>query len=155
MTLRVVGLGHPDRGDDAVGLLVADAVRAMAPAPVAVRRLEGSPLVLLDVWAGDDVVVVVDAVRAAAAPGAVVRLDATSAPLPVGGVGAGTHDASLVDAVELARALGRLPTRLVVYGVCGTSFDVGAAMTPAVSDAVDPLAARVVAEVTGGAAVGA
>jgi hydrogenase maturation protease len=147
VTARVFGLGHPDRGDDAAGLLIADDVRRRAPAGVEVRRLEGSPLELLMSWDHADQVIVVDAVRAAAAPGLVRRFDALAGPLPVDGSAGGSHDASLVDAIELARALGWMPARLVVYGVCGASFGIGDAMTSAVRDAVRTLGERIAGEV--------
>lgn len=147
MTVLVFGLGHPDRGDDAVGLLVADGLRCRALPEVEVRRLEGSPLELLGSlgYAGD--VIVIDAVRAPAAPGLVRCFDAVAGRLPARGSTGGTHDASLADAIELARVLGRMPARLVVYGVCGAAFDVGDTMTPAVRDAAHALSARIAADV--------
>jgi Ni,Fe-hydrogenase maturation factor len=51
MTL-VIGIGNPDRGDDAAGLAVARNVRAAAPAGVAVIELDGDQLALLDAWDG-------------------------------------------------------------------------------------------------------
>ncbi len=155
MTTVVFGLGHPDRGDDAVGLLVADRVARARPHGIsAVRAVEGSPLRLLSLWSADDRVVVVDALRADAQPGAIRRFDAHAQPL-AGRPGGGSHDTSLCDAVELARALGRLPRTLVVYGVVGARFEVGEPMTPAVLDAVVPTAERVAAEAAVGPRVGA
>ncbi len=82
------------------------------------------------------------------APGTVVTLDATEGVLPTGGWAAGgTHALGLAAAVELSRALGRLPRSLVVVGVevdatqataaqgPGLSAEVSAAVAPAV-DAV-------------------
>ena len=152
MTVRVFGLGHPDRGDDAVGLLVADDLLRRDLTGVRIRRVEGSPLELLASWDRADDVIVIDAVRASAAPGLVRCFDAAARPLPAGGSTGGTHDASLVDAVELARALDRLPAHLLVYGVCGAAFDIGDTMTPAVRDAARTLSARIAGEVAGPAA---
>jgi len=39
----------------------------------------------------------------------------------------------IADAVELARALGRLPGRLIVYGNEGETFDAGVELAPAVA----------------------
>ena len=58
---------------------------------------------------------------------------------------ASTHLIGLADALELARALGRLPPRVVVYGIEGHRFGVGDPVSPAVAAAVD----RVVAELSG------
>ena len=51
-----------------------------------------------------------------------------------------THAIDLSDAVELARALGRLPGRLDVYAIEGASFTAGDALSPDVERAVDELA---------------
>jgi hydrogenase maturation protease len=62
------------------------------------------------------------------------------------GAGGGTHALGLADALELASALGRLPTRLVVYGVEGVAFGLGDAMSPAVAAAADRVAAAIADE---------
>jgi hypothetical protein len=53
----------------------------------------------------------------------------------------------VADAVDLARALGQLPERLIVYAVEGCRFEPGAPQSPEVVAAAEPLAARVVLEV--------
>jgi hydrogenase maturation protease len=45
-----IGIGNPDRGDDAVGLAVARRVRDAAPGGVTVKELDGDQLTLLDEW---------------------------------------------------------------------------------------------------------
>ena len=75
-------------------------------------------------------------------PGTVHRFDAAAAPLPAAAVRSGTHAFGVADAVELARALGRLPARLDVYAIEGGSFAAGDGLTPAVARAVVTLAER-------------
>jgi hydrogenase maturation protease len=58
-----------------------------------------------------------------------------------------THAFGLAEAVELARALGRLPRFLVVYGVEGKCFTPGAALSAGVEAAAADAAARVLDEV--------
>lgn len=139
----VVGLGSPDRGDDAVGPAVARAVGALGLPGVTVVEHE-DPTELVGLWAGRDLVVVVDAVRSGGAPGSVVRLETAAGdpPLPESawrsaGQG-GTHSFGLGASVELARVLGKLPRRLVVVGVEASSFEHGAGLSPAVAAAVAP-----------------
>lgn len=43
----IIGIGNADRGDDAVGLVVARKVRDAAPAGVTVTELDGDQLALL------------------------------------------------------------------------------------------------------------
>ena len=148
----VIGLGSPDRGDDAVGSAVARVVATRLPEVAVVDHED--PTSVLDVWAGHDPVVVVDAVRSGAQAGTVHWLETGPAAPPVStgtwrhtGPG-GTHAVGLAEMVELGRALGRLPTRLVVVGIEAERFDHGAPLTPRVAAAVPVAAARVCAAVT-------
>ena len=45
--------------------------------------------------------------------------------------------------MELARALGKLPARTIVYGIEGGTWDTGAALTPEVAEAADVVAASI------------
>ena len=136
----VVGVGT-ERGDDAAGLLVARGLRA-AGMQARLAELGGDLTGLLELWRPDDRVAVVDAVRTGAAPGSVHILDVTTRPLPASIATASTHAISLADAVELARALDRLPARIIIYGIEGACWTDGAPPTGAIAAAVD----RVVAE---------
>ena len=133
MTALVVGVGQPDRCDDAAGLLVAEEVRRRAPRCEVVTVT--SPTRLIDVWDGRDDVVVVDAVRTGRDPGEVSVVEVTERPLPARPGAGGSHGFGIAEAVELARSLDRLPRRLVVVGIEAGSFAQGSEMTPAVTAA--------------------
>jgi hydrogenase maturation protease len=150
----VVGLGAPDRGDDAVGVVVARGVAAGCLPGVDVVVHE-DPTDLVELWSGRELAVVVDAVRSGAEPGTVVLFEtgADGQRLPESAWGrtgrGGTHAFGLGSAVELARALRRLPDRVVLVGVEAASFDHGAPLSPAVADAVPTAVERVLAIVRG------
>jgi hydrogenase maturation protease len=147
-TVLVAGVGNAMRRDDGAGLAVARRVRELgAPDGVEVRAAEGEPVGLLELWDGRDAVVLVDAMRSGAAPGTVRRLDASAGPLPRWLRGStSTHAVALAETVELARALGRLPPRVVVYAVEGERFDAGAGLSDGVAAAVERLGEAVLAE---------
>lgn len=142
----VIGLGNPDRGDDAVGLHVARRVAALGIAGVAVVEAGGDALAVLDHWAGAAQVVLVDAASPLTEPGRVHRLDPSLGPLPRELALGSTHAFGLADAVELARTLGRLPARMVIFAIEAAQCDHGAALSPAVAAAVAPVARRIAAE---------
>ena len=142
-----VCLGSPFRGDDAVGPLVAERLRA---AGVPVLDCADEPTRLLGVWDGLDTVVVVDAVRSGAAPGTLHRVEAADGPLPRDVRLASTHAMGIADALDLGRALGRAPRRVVVLGIEGAAFGMGEELTPAVSAALDELVASVRGELEEG-----
>jgi hydrogenase maturation protease len=141
--LRVIGVGNAYRSDDAVGLAVARAVGACGSPGLTALEREGEPTSLMDSWDGADVVWLVDAVSSGAAPGTVHRFEATSAPLPDAWARTSTHHFGLPEAIELARAVGRLPRRLIVFGVEGGSFEIGESLTPPVEAAVAEVAAAI------------
>jgi hydrogenase maturation protease len=126
-----------------VGPLVADRLRAVG-APL--LECADEPTRLLDLWAGLDVVVVVDALRSDAPPGTLHRVEVGDGPLPGDLRLASTHALGIADALELGRALGRAPRRVVVLGVEGAAFGMGQGMTPEVAHAIDGLAQAVVRE---------
>lgn len=133
----VIGIGNLDRGDDAAGVLVARRVRALAiRRDVRVTELIGDQLELLDTWIGAQTVYVIDAVRSGGPAGTVYRFDEGQS-VAVRFRHRGTHAISLADVIELARALGRLPDRLVGFGIEGASFEPGAPLSPVVADAVE------------------
>ena len=139
----VIGIGNPDRGDDGAGIAVA---RHLAGAPgLRVIEKAGDTLALLDAWAGAERVFLVDAAAAEGMPGRVHRLDG-AVPLPRDLALGSTHAFGLAETVELARTLGALPARLVVYAIEGERFAPGAGLSPAVSAAAMAVAERIVAE---------
>jgi hydrogenase maturation protease len=144
----VIGLGNALRHDDDAGLEVARLVRARVDASaIAVLEYEGEPLGLIERWSSATAAILVDATRSGAAPGAITRFDAAAGPMPseLGG-SPSTHAVGLAEAVELARELGRLPARVVVYGVEGARFDAGSGLSPEVRAAVPSLAEAVARE---------
>lgn len=145
--LKVVCIGNPWRCDDAVGLEVARHLQGTLPPGVELLEREGEPTALIDAWDGASTLWLVDAVSSGAAPGTLHRLDASERELPTELFRASTHHVGIAEAVELARALGRLPARTVVYGIEGGSFEVGDELTPAVAAVVAQVADAIRAEV--------
>jgi hydrogenase maturation protease len=145
----VVGVGNAYRGDDGVGLAIAERVRGRAPEDVEVVECEQEPSRLLDAWSGADVALVVDACSSGEPPGTVHRFDVSGDPLPARVFRSSTHAFGVGDAVELARALERLPGRVVVYGVEGGQFAAGAPLSPEVESAVEQVAEEVLRELRG------
>jgi hydrogenase maturation protease len=145
--LRVVCVGNRWRSDDGVGLDVARRLAGTLPEGVELLEREGEPTALIAAWEGAEAVWLVDAVSSGAVPGTIHRLDASDRELPREVFRTSTHHVGLAEAVELARALGRLPSRTVVYGIEGESFGVGDELTSVVAGVIDRVAAAVREEV--------
>ena len=151
MTSLVVGIGNTSRGDDGIGPLVAERVAGLRLPDVDVV-VHDEPLALLEHLAGHDDVVVVDAARSGggADPGTVHVVRVGSVPLRGNGAALGSHGLGVVEAVELARALGRLPRRLTLVGVEAMDLDLGAALSPPVRGRLDDAVRAVVAALATG-----
>jgi hydrogenase maturation protease len=137
MSVLVLGIGHPDCGDDAIGPQVAAALAQTVPDGVTVQSRAGDMLALIEDWAGHESVLLIDAAAACGHPGRIYRVDLRAAPLPQDLAPASTHAFGLAAAVALAATLDRLPRRLVLLAVEGQVFTPGQAMSPAVSAAAD------------------
>jgi hydrogenase maturation protease len=142
----VIGVGNRSRGDDAVGVIAAERLTRRCPG-IEVVVHAGDVLGLCDVWIGADSAIVVDAMASAEAPGTIRRYDVDRSPLPQQALRGSTHAFGVNEAVRLARAVGALPRRLVVYGIVGSCFEVGRELSPAVERAADLVVARIEAEV--------
>jgi hydrogenase maturation protease len=143
----VIGIGNALRGDDAVGLIVARRVQEAGLDGVTVRQECGEGTALMETWQGADTVILVDAVHSGAASGAIRRLDANAQPVPARFFHHSTHAVGLAEAIELARALNRLPPRLVVFGIEGKTFAAGAPLSPEVEAAAGQVVDRVLEEI--------
>jgi len=143
--VRVIGVGRTVRGDDGAGPHVARALAAMALDGVVVTECPGEFDALLELWEGASAVIVVDAIRSGAAPGTLVRLDATVTRVPAP-AGTSSHGFGLAEAIEFGRTLRRLPPVLVVYGIEAADMRPGAGLSPAVAATLPALVNAVRAE---------
>jgi hydrogenase maturation protease len=148
--ILIIGIGNPVRGDDAAGIEVARRIRTRASRrDVTVKELIGDQLALLDAWAGARTVYVVDAIHCAGRPGHVCRFDAAE-PLDAPFRRPSAHTFTLADVIEFSRAVGRLPARLIGYGIEGVRFGLGEAMTPEVEAAVGSVTSEILRRVREG-----
>lgn len=149
----VLGIGNPDRGDDAAGRKVARRLRWMLPDDVAVAEHDGEATALLAWLDGAAAAYLVDACASGALAGTVHRFDVSVAPLPQSLFSLSTHGFGLAGAVELARALDQLPRRCIVYAIEGECFELGAPLSLSVSAAIAQVARRLGAEIVADAMV--
>lgn len=139
---RIIGLGNPAGGDDAVGWVVAERLRRQGHAAHTIRDATA----LIDLLDGGDVVLI-DAVAGLGPPGAVrvLRVDDLDALTPIS-----THSMSVPQAIQLASMLHRNMATLQIVGVAiDPPTGVEDALSPAVAAAV-PQAAALALSLLGG-----
>ncbi len=146
----VVCIGNTLVGDDGAGCAVHDALAAAGVPPgVTLRWLATGGMNLVDELAGEDLLIVVDAVQFGTAPGTVHVRRWHELPASDGAVSA--HGIGVREAVEVTRALfpERAPRNAILVGVEGCQFDrLGDPMSPRVVDAVPHAVAQVLSLIT-------
>ena len=138
----VIGVGNPLCGDDAAGRAVIRSLKAAGvPTGVELVESDGDPATLIELWQGRGVAVVVDAVRSGVAPGSVHHLELPGmAAVPPG---TSSHGLGLAEAVGIAAAVGRLPRRLVVFGIEAGGCEPGTDLSAPVARAAEALAEEI------------
>ena len=131
--------------DDGVGVLVAERLRG---AGINAAVESGEALALIESWKGEDDVIVVDAVVTGAPPGTIHMWDNPHL-LSLAGSPSSTHGFGVAEAVELAWILGKLPPRLVVYGIEGKQFKHGYRISPELKPAIEDVVQRITTHVSG------
>jgi hydrogenase maturation protease len=139
----IIGVGNEFRRDDGAGPQVVARLRGRVPEAADLLVSDGEPTRMIEAWDGAGLVIVVDAVRAEpAVPGRLHRLvldQATAGP----SASVSSHGLGLDDAIGLARALDRMPGRLIVHAVEAGDLSQGTGLTLAVAAVIDTLAAAV------------
>jgi hydrogenase maturation protease len=137
-------------GDDRLGWVAAATLRRAAvmnaaPSGLIEISILDRPGALLPMhWRGTDSVILLDAVRSGAAPGTRHCLDASH--LTGAGMGFSSHGFGVAEAVELARALGEMPARLLLRGIEADPFWAGISLSPAVASVMSAFSADIAKE---------
>jgi len=143
----IIGVGNRWRGDDGAGLAVVAALRERGVRAQAC----GDPMDLPELLRGEDAAIVVDAARAGAPAGTLHRFEVSESGIPAGLRGCSTHALGVGDALEVCRAVGKLPARIVVMGIEGAQFGLGDDLSRPVANAVATVAAAIERELSAAA----
>jgi len=136
----ILGVGNPVRCDDGVGVHVAQRLEEQGNAGEFVVAQAGScGLGVLDIVAGFERLIIVDAIDAGEDPGTLLslRLDQLEqcAPIHI----ANPHDTDLITALETGRRLElELPSEILVVAIqIQDTVTFSESCTPAVAEAID------------------
>lgn len=141
----VIGIGNRDRGDDQVGIRVVELIQRRMDATVDALIHRSDPAYLIDQWQGRDLVIAIDAVVSDDTPeGEICCWDAANEELAVETYHASTHMLGIHDAIELAKALHKMPHRFYVFGINAGAFAAGQDMSDLVRTSAEKVAAEIV-----------
>lgn len=141
----VIGVGNRYRGDDSVGLDVAETVLASLGELVDVSFCEGDPLTLMDLWEGRDCVCIVDAVTSDSTElGHIHECDMAKEAVPAIFTNTSTHFLDVIQIVELARALNKLPTKIVLFGIEAKNYAMDEGLSQKLQDMLPEISKEIV-----------
>jgi hydrogenase maturation protease len=147
MSVLVLGLGNPLRGDDGVGpRIIEELARRGLPEGVTALDVGNAGLDLLNVLEGWERAVIVDAAEMGREPGCFVRFTPDEVRLARSDDRHSLHDAGLSEALALADALGRTLPELVIFGVQPAEVGWKAGLSSAVEAVIPALADAVMEE---------
>jgi hydrogenase maturation protease len=146
--LLVLGLGNVLLGDDGLGAAAIARIERDYRIPPGVRFEDGGTLglSLLGLIADSDRVILVDAVRADAPPGTLVRLDGADVADAVWNR-LSPHQVGVADLLEAARLIDCYPSAVTLLGLVPEVIDLAVVRSSAVDNGLDELVAAVVGEV--------
>lgn len=141
----VIGVGNAQRGDDAVGHVVAQRLAQELGEQQTIQIVleSGEGTRLMTAWSGTEAAILIDAAIGQATPGTVHRLDAIAQPVTHSWLRCSTHAFGVAEAIELARTLQDLPRSLLVYAIEGEAFVVGTPLSQAVEGAIPEVIAQI------------
>lgn len=154
--IAVIGVGNYWRGDDAVGILTARGIKlamdslggSSAASCASVIESDGEITTLLECFQAFDRVYLIDAIQTGSARvGQIFDFDGITHPLRELTLSASTHVLGVAQSIEMARALGRLPSVLRVFGIEAAQFEHGSALSKEVKAASQTLTQRIVDEI--------
>jgi len=145
--VTIVGIGNRLRGDDAVGLLVVKILTERSHAGTSIFELDGDQLRLLELMAKTETMVIVDAVLSSAMAGTILRIDTSADPVPRDFRFFTTHSFDSFQTIELARAMGRLPKKIIIYGIVGKDFSYTETLSPEVEKSIPIVGDKILQEI--------
>ena len=142
--LLIVGCGNPAAGDDSAGPEIVRRLSELGDCGCDLRAETAPGLELLDIFSRADVILFVDAVTSGGVPGTLFLTSLPSKELEARALGAlSSHGWGLVEALELARALGRTIPRLFLLGIEAGTVTQGSPRSPAVEQAIALVVERI------------
>lgn len=147
MNVLVLGAGNILLSDEGIGVRVIEALEARYDVPGSVEILDGGTcgMDLLDVVAGRDHLIIVDAVNTGSPPGTLVRLRDADIPAAFR-TKSSPHQLGLQDVLALLRLLETAPRHVTVIGVQPASLDLSLELSPIVAGRLDEMVEMVLAE---------
>ena len=130
----IIGIGNMYRGDDAIGLIIADELQR---AGVAVIKGNGDATELMESWEGYDKAILIDACPYMEQTGKIHRINANEDDnILIDSIRTSSHNFGISEAIEFSKLLRSLPDEVIIYAVEGENFSQGDEVSDKVKAAI-------------------
>ena len=143
----LIGIGNEYRCDDSLGLHVARALKKRHLVDTIVVESSGDGAELIEMFKSVRMAILIDAVSSGGNPGSIYQFNVHDQPLPAKLSFQSTHAFGVGEAIELARILGQLPSKLIVFTIEGENFSAGIGLSSKVESSVQKVVEMVCHEV--------
>lgn len=146
----VLGVGNILLADEGIGVRVVEAFRQRYAVPAEVEAVDGGTagMGLIDLIAGREHLIVVDAVAAGGPAGSVVRL-AGAEIVPFLRQRLSPHQLGLLDLLAYLELMETAPQSVTIIGITPADLSLSLELSPGLRAALDGLADRIAAELQG------
>ena len=149
--IKVIGLGNPFMGDDAVGLVIARQLRAYTQTSISILEGELAGLNLLHDMEGTHTLILIDAVHSHSKAGSIFRFTIPEDLEKIGKLAwssstSSTHSIGLAEALTLAHTLQVLPAHVILYGIELGNIQKGQALSPDVFQGMKKVISKITVE---------
>jgi len=132
MTLGVIGIGRPIRGDDGIGVVLIDRLQNKElPEDVNLLDAGTSGMNLLHHLKDFDRVIIIDAIRHGGDPGDWLFFSPEEVNSSI--KMRSTHDSNLLETLELSEMLGEKPDKVVIMGIIPADMSIGEELSPSLN----------------------
>lgn len=132
----IVGVGNPYRGDDGAGWAVIDGLKKRLNSNIELLKQKGDIAEIIDIFSTHPCVYLVDACSSQAVH-SWQRIDVLVQPIQEKHSLTSTHGFSIAQAVSLAKNLGQLPNKLILYAINGDHYAMSDVLSPSVKQSID------------------
>jgi hydrogenase maturation protease len=145
----ILGIGNILLGDEGIGVRAVEAFADRYRIPDGVEVIDGGTtgMGLLDLIAGRERVIIVDAVKMDAAPGTIVRLNGEEIP-PGLRQRLSPHHLGIGDVLAVLTVIDEAPDELTVIGIEPADLDFGVGLSPVIEAKLDAVVTAIAAELT-------
>jgi hydrogenase maturation protease len=145
--VTIMGVGNILRKDEGVGVKVIEEMRQVdLPAQVVLVDGGTGGLDLIHIMEKSHKLIIIDACDAGAEPGTIWRFTPDELEREAKSPMVSLHDVDLIDAIELAKFLGKAPSEIVIFGIQPKDIGWGTELTEEVKRKIPEIIDVVIAE---------